>query len=94
MKEWWHRQSVRTRLAWSYAITVAVILLAYSVGIFIFVSQVLNQELNDRLREDFEFAEESLEVTEHGVETLRPGFSREHDELQPWIERPRSTKFA
>ena len=86
MIAWWRRQHVRTRLAWSYAATVALVLIAYSLGIFTFVSHLLNGELNDRLHDDFEFAEESLRVTGEGVDLSRPRDSREHDEQQPWIE--------
>ena len=86
MTEWWRRQSVRTKLAWSYSGTVALVLCAYSIGTYMFVRHVLNGELNDRLRSDFAFAEESLHVTKEGVDLLPRRFSREHDEQQPWIE--------
>lgn len=86
MTRWWKRQSVRTRLAWSYAATVALVLLAYSLGIFAFVSHVLNRELNDRLYDDFELAKESIQLTDEGVDLSRPRQNREHGEHQPWVE--------
>ena len=86
MKQWWPRQSVRTRLAWSYGATVALVLLGFSTGIFTFVNHVLNAELNDRLHEDFDIAKESLQVTEAGIDLLRPTDSREHEEQHQWVE--------
>ena len=86
MRDWWCRRSVRTRLALSYAATVGLVLLAYSAGIFAFVSHVLNRELNDRLYDDLEFAKESFQLTDEGVELIRSRQNREHDEHQPWVE--------
>lgn len=86
MKRWWRTQSVRSRLAWAYAGTMALVLLAYALGVFIFVNHVLRRDLDDRLRDDFEMAEESLQMTQEGVSILRPRHSREHDEQQPWVE--------
>lgn len=86
MKRWWRTRSVRARLALAYAATTAVALLAYALGVFLFVNHVLRRDLDERVREDFEMAEESLQMTAEGVSTLRPRNSREHDEHQPWVE--------
>jgi heavy metal sensor kinase len=74
------------RLAWSYAATVAFVLLAFSAGIFAFVSHVLNEELNTRLADDFGLAAETLQVRDEGVDLAPRRDSREHDEQQPWVE--------
>ena len=86
MKLWSPRRSVRTRLAWSYGATVALVLLGFSAGIFTFVSHVLNGELNDRLHEDFDIAKESLQVTEAGIDLLLPTDTREHEDQHQWVE--------
>ena len=86
MKLWWPRRSVRTRLAWSYGATVALLLLGFSAGIFTFVNHVLNGELNDRLHEDFDTATESLHVTEMGIDLLLPTDTREHEDQHQWVE--------
>jgi heavy metal sensor kinase len=86
MRRWWRARSVRSRLALSYAGTMALVLLAYALGVFIFVNHVLRQGLDDRLHDDFELAEESLQITGEGVTLARPRHGREHDEQQPWVE--------
>ena len=86
MRRWWHARSVRARLAWWYAGTMALVLLAYAAGVFTFVNHLLRQELDDRLHDDFELAEESLQMTSEGVTLSRPRLGREHDEQQPWVE--------
>jgi heavy metal sensor kinase len=65
---------------------VAFVLLGFSAGIFAFVSHVLNSELNDRLHEDFETASEALQMTESGIDLLRPTDTREHEEQHQWVE--------
>ena len=67
MNRWWLRQNVRARLAWMYAGTMALVLLAYALGVFAFVNHVLRQDLDSRLHDDFELAEESLQVSSEGV---------------------------
>lgn len=86
MKRWWRTRSVRARLASAYAATMALVLLAYALGVYIFVNHVLRRDLDDRVRDDFEMAEQSLQMTHEGVSILRPRNSREHDEHQPWVE--------
>lgn len=86
MRRWWRTRSVRARLALAYAATMALVLLAYALGVFLFVNHVLRRDLDGRVRADFEMAEESLQITEEGVSALRPRNSREHDEHQPWVE--------
>ena len=86
MIRWWRTQSVRTRLAWSYATTVAFVLVVFSVGIFAFVSHLLNDELSTRLADDFALAAESLQVSDEGVDLTHPSDTREHDEHQRWVE--------
>jgi heavy metal sensor kinase len=86
VKHWWRTRSVRARLAWAYAATMALVLFAYAFGVLMFVDHVLQSDLNDRVHDDFEMAEESLLMTEEGVSILRPRNNREHEEHQPWVE--------
>jgi heavy metal sensor kinase len=83
---WPLARSVRARLAWWYAGTMALVLVAYAAGVFTFVNHLLRQELDDRLHDDFQLAEESLQMTSEGITLSRPRLGREHDEQQPWVE--------
>jgi heavy metal sensor kinase len=65
---------------------MALVLFAYALGVLIFVDHVLQRDLNDRVQDDFEMAEDSLLMTEEGVSILRPRNTREHEEHQPWVE--------
>jgi len=59
---WWRRTSIRVRLGSLYAVTVVAILLAYAVGVWLFVAHQLGADLDHRLREDFEVVESMLEA--------------------------------
>lgn len=63
MKQWWRPRSVRVRLTLWYAGTLALVLLLYGGGVFAFLRHSLFAELDRRLHEDFEIAEEMLERT-------------------------------
>jgi heavy metal sensor kinase len=65
---------------------MALVLVAYAAGVFMFVNHLLRRELDDRLHDDFAIAEESLQMTAEGITLSRPRLGREHDEQQPWVE--------
>ncbi len=54
-------RNVRTRLALSYALTLTLVLVAYSIGIFFFLKHNLLSDLDRHLREDIEAVQDSLQ---------------------------------
>ncbi|MBI3249295.1 MAG: heavy metal sensor histidine kinase [Deltaproteobacteria bacterium] len=66
MTRWWWPRSVRVRLTLWYAGALTVVLLLYAGGVFIFLRHSLAAELDRRLHEDFEVAEQMLERTADG----------------------------
>ena len=89
MTLWWSRQSIRFRLAIWYAGTLVVLLLIYSVGVFVFVWQEISYDLDRRLHEDFEIVETMLERTPDGqVRWVGPEHPHDADELgdQIWAQ--------
>jgi len=67
MKRWWHPRSVRVRLTLWYAGALTVVLVLYAGGVFVFLRHSLSAELDRRLHEDFEVAEQMLEAGVDGV---------------------------
>ena len=66
MISWWRTRSVRWRLTLWYAGTLALILGLYATGVYAYLAHSLRRELDNRLYEDFELAEEALEVSSAG----------------------------
>jgi len=66
MKQWWRPRSVRVRLTLWYAGALAVVLVLYAGGVFAFLRHRLSAELDYSLHEDFEVAEQMLELTGNG----------------------------
>ena len=66
MKHWWRFRSVRVRLTLWYAGTLAVLLALYAGGVFVFLRHNLFTELDRRLHDDFELAEQMLERPDDG----------------------------
>jgi len=66
MTRWWRPQSVRIRLTLWYTGTLAVLLALYAGGTFIFLRHNLFTELDRRLHDDFELAEQMLERAANG----------------------------
>ena len=88
MKRVWHPRSVRVRLTLWYAGTLAVVLTLYASGVFVFLRHSLFTELDGRLHDDFETAEQMLERT--GDDGLRWRVSTHHEEEEvgddSWLE--------
>lgn len=84
----WRTRSIRFRLTSWYAGVLALILTLYAMGIFFFLRHSLFTELDLRLREDFELAEDMLGRNPEGSvhwraghhhdaeETVSPGYGR------------------
>lgn len=66
MRRWRHPRSVRVRLTFWYAGILALVLMLYGGGVFVFLRRSLFAELDRRLHDDFEIAEEMLERTADG----------------------------
>ena len=87
MRRRWRPQSVRVRLALWYAGSLAVLLGLYAGGVFAFVKQSLYMELDRRLHDDFELAEEMLEGRPGGeIRWRADGHEDEDADAQAWTD--------
>ncbi len=66
MKGWWLPHSVRVRLTLWYTGALAIVLALYAGGVLVFLRHNLSTELDHRLHDDFEVAEQMLERTADG----------------------------
>lgn len=66
MKRWRRFRSVRIRLTLWYTGTLAMLLSLYAGGVFVFLRHSLFTELDRRLHDDFELAEQMLERSADG----------------------------
>lgn len=66
MSRWWRPRSMRVRLTLWYAGALAVVLALYAGGVYIFLRHSLTAELDHRLHDDFEVAEQMLGRTPEG----------------------------
>ena len=66
MTRWWPLRSLRVRLTFWYTGTLAVLLSLYAGGVFVFLRHSLFAELDRRLHDDFELAEQMLERSNDG----------------------------
>lgn len=83
-------RSIRARLTFWYAGVLAAILVLYGAGVYVFLRQELYQELDRRLYDDFEAAEEGFERREHGgisrKATTAIGHHEEHQLGERWLD--------
>jgi len=88
MKRWWHLRSVRVRLTLWYTGTLAVLLSLYAGGVFVFLSHSLFTELDHRLHDDFELAEQMLERSDDGGIRWRAGEHHHEEDSndEGWLE--------
>lgn len=88
MTRWWRPRSVRVRLTLWYAGALTVVLLLYAGGVFIFLRQSLSAELDRRLHDDFEVAEQMLQRT--AEDGIRWRVTDHHEEMEAgdsnWLE--------
>ncbi|MCA1563702.1 MAG: heavy metal sensor histidine kinase [Acidobacteria bacterium] len=86
----WRPRSVRLRLTLWYSAAVALVVLLYAVGVYMFVSRSLREELDRVLHDDFELVEESLENNDRGTDTSRwtsdPAHHADGSEPARWVE--------
>jgi heavy metal sensor kinase len=84
----WRPSSVRLRLALWYSAAVALVLLIYAVGVYVFVRNSLRDELDRGLHDDFEIVEQLLEAKTTDTNTW-PAASGHHEdgsEQIRWME--------
>jgi heavy metal sensor kinase len=88
MTRWWRFHSVRMRLTLWYAGTLAVLLALYAGGIFVFLRHNLLTELDRRLHDDFELAEQMLERSANGGIRWRADEHHHDDDASDdsWLE--------
>ena len=84
----WYPRSVRVRLTLWYAGSLAVVLVLYAGGVFVFLRHRLFTELDGRLHEDFEVAEQMLERTADGGLRWRTSDHHEEESVgdDSWLE--------
>jgi heavy metal sensor kinase len=85
----WRPRSVRLRLALWYGAAVALVILAYAAGVYIFVNKSLREELDRALHDDFEIVEQLLNDNPPPADTAwAPPESHHADagEAVRWIE--------
>ncbi len=89
MKGWWLPHSVRVRLTLWYTGALATVLALYAGGVLVFLSHNLSTELDRRLHDDFEVAEQMLERTADGGVGWRDNDHRHEEEEASddgWLE--------
>jgi heavy metal sensor kinase len=88
MTRQWHPRSLRVRLTLWYTGTLAVLLSLYAGGVFVFLRHSLFAELDRRLHDDFELAEQMLERAEDGRIRWRADehHHEEHSDDEGWLE--------
>ncbi len=88
MKWVWRPHSVRVRLTLWYAGALTVVLIFYAGGVFVFLRHSLFTELDGRLHEDFEVAEQMLERTVDGGIRWRASDHHEEENIgdDSWLE--------
>jgi heavy metal sensor kinase len=84
----WPPRSVRMRLALWYSAAVAVVLLVYAAGVYIFVRASLTEELDRVLHDDFEEVEQWLDAGLSGPDPWSAVSGHHDDAGQParWLE--------
>ena len=63
MTSWWSHRSIRVRLTLWYAAALSGVLALYAAGVFAFLRHSLSADLDQRLHDDREVAEQMLERT-------------------------------
>ena len=88
MKGWWLPHSVRVRLTLWYTGALAIVLALYAGGVLVFLRHNLSTELDHRLHDDFEVAEQMLERTADGGVRWRDNDHHEEEEAgdDSWLE--------
>ncbi|HEY3384522.1 MAG TPA: heavy metal sensor histidine kinase [Vicinamibacterales bacterium] len=64
-------RDVRTRLAWVFAMTLAILLAVYAAGVYVLLRQALYRELDRQLEADFHVGEEMMENASRSGGRLR-----------------------
>ena len=77
----WHALDLRIRLAVWYAAAVALAVLVYAVGVYVFVSRGFQEQLDRALHDDFEMAERTLD--REGLAGISAGPADHHDAAEP-----------
>jgi heavy metal sensor kinase len=85
MTRWWRSHSVRVQLTLWYVVAMIVVLAVYAAAVFASVSRSLSDSLNQRLRDDFQWAAAMVDQRPDGTVTWSEpdGFG---DEDRPWLQ--------
>jgi heavy metal sensor kinase len=85
MTRWWRSHSVRVQLTLWCVAAMVVVLAVYAAAVFASVSRSLSDSLNQRLRDDFQWAAAMVDQRPDGTVTWSEpeGFG---DEDRPWLQ--------
>lgn len=82
----WAPRSVRTRLTAWFAATLALMLIGYAAGVYVFLQRALLASLDQQLGDDVEAAEQLLERPSTGGLQWRGAADPDEDHEEPWLE--------
>jgi heavy metal sensor kinase len=77
----WRALNLRVRLGIWYGMAVALAVLAYAGGVYLFVSRGFQEQLDQALHDDFEMVEQALD--RGGLTAIGERASAEHDDAAP-----------
>ena len=86
MNGWWRSHSVRMRLTLWHAAAMVVVLLVYSVVIYVLVSRSASQTLDERVRADFYLAIGVIDRAADGTFSWNPPIETSQEEELPWLQ--------
>ena len=66
MRRWWHSHNVRVRLTLWYLTAIVVVIAVYAAAVFAFVRRNASDELDRRIRSDFQWAAAMVDETPEG----------------------------
>jgi heavy metal sensor kinase len=79
MTRWWSAPTIRARLTGWYALVLTAMLVTYATVSFVAVRHAFFEQLDDRLHDDFEAAEERLTRTAEGRVAWTESRHEDHD---------------
>lgn len=86
MNTWWRAHNLRVRLTIWHVAVVVVVLAAYVLVVYAFVSRNASESLDRRLRADFYWAAAAVEDGPGGLTLSEPQLDLFVDEEAPWVQ--------
>jgi len=83
---WWRSHSVRLRLTLWYLAAIVVVLAAYAMAVYAFVSRSVSEALDERLRADFFWAAATVDEGPDGLIMPFPQIDLLLEQESPWVQ--------